>query len=344
MDLQKQTENGQALKSSFISGPQANDFKISNIHSNGHVQCTFVHMDLQKQTENGQALKSSFISGPQANDFKICSVNFMLHYNRNGFKICSMMNRCHRSNNISQFPKATPNDSKSVSYLNYALRVNLDWFYNLYGCCHSLPDGLMRAIDVMIAGKAAVVCGYGDVGKGCVAAMKQAGARVIVQKLTPYVPFRPPWKVFKSSPWKTLSQNPTSLSPTLENKDIIMVSDMVKMKNNAILCNIGHFDNEIDMLGLETYQGVQRITIKPQTDSFVMSCSFTNQLIAQLELWNERNSGKYKKEEYVLPKRLDEKVVALHLGKLGAKLTKLSKDQADYISVPIEGPYKASSL
>nr|XP_024356415.1 adenosylhomocysteinase-like [Physcomitrium patens]PNR34308.1 hypothetical protein PHYPA_024125 [Physcomitrium patens] len=156
---------------------------------------------------------------------------------------------------------------------------------------------------------------------------------------------------------------------TTGNKDIIMVSDMRKMKNNAIVCNIGHFDNEIDMEGLETFPGVKRITIKPQTDrwvfpdtkrgviilaegrlmnlgcatghpSFVMSCSFTNQVIAQLELWNERTSGKYEKKVYVLPKHLDEKVALLHLEKLGARLTKLSDDQASYINVPVGGPYK----
>ena len=242
-------------------------------------------------------------------------------------------------------------------------------FDNLYGCRHSLPDGLMRATDVMIAGKVAVVCGYGDVGKGCAAALKQAGARVIVTEIDPICALQ---ALMEGIPVQTLEDVVSEADifvTTTGNKDIIMVDHMRKMKNNAIVCNIGHFDNEIDMLGLETYPSVKRITIKPQTDrwvfpdtnsgvivlaegrlmnlgcatghpSFVMSCSFTNQVIAQLELWNERSSGKYEKKVYVLPKHLDEKVAALHLGKLGAKLTKLSKDQADYISVPIEGPYK----
>ncbi|CAL5054957.1 unnamed protein product [Urochloa decumbens] len=219
------------------------------------------------------------------------------------------------------FPAINVNDSVTKSK-----------FDNLYGCRHSLPDGLMRATDVMIAGKALM-----------------EGLQVLTLE-------------------DVLSEADIFVTTT-GNKDIIMVDHMRKMKNNAIVCNIGHFDNEIDMHGLETYPGVKRITIKPQTDrwvfpetnsgiivlaegrlmnlgcatghpSFVMSCSFTNQVIAQLELWKERSSGKYEKKVYVLPKHLDEKVAALHLGKLGAKLTKLSKSQADYISVPIEGPYK----
>ncbi|KAK6161684.1 hypothetical protein DH2020_005065 [Rehmannia glutinosa] len=242
-------------------------------------------------------------------------------------------------------------------------------FDNLYGCRHSLPDGLMRATDVMIAGKVGVVCGYGDVGKGCAVALKQAGARVIVTEIDPICALQALMEGFQVLTLEDVVSEGDIFVTTTGNKDIIMVDHMRKMKNNAIVCNIGHFDNEIDMLGLETYPGVKRITIKPQTDrwvfpetntgiivlaegrlmnlgcatghpSFVMSCSFTNQVIAQLELWKERTTGKYEKKVYVLPKHLDEKVAALHLGKLGAKLTKLSKEQADYISVPVEGPYK----
>ncbi|KAH6809062.1 S-adenosyl-L-homocysteine hydrolase [Perilla frutescens var. frutescens] len=246
-----------------------------------------------------------------------------------------------QANGTLLFPAINVNDSVTKS----KLRLCFSQFDNLYGCRHSLPDGLMRATDVMIAGKVGVVCGYGDVGKGCAAALKQAGTRVIVTEIDPIC----------------------ALQALMEGFQVLPLEDV--MKNNAIVCNIGHFDNEIDMHGLETYPGVKRITIKPQTDrwvfpetktgiivlaegrlmnlgcatghpSFVMSCSFTNQVIAQLELWKERTTGKYKKEVYVLPKHLDEKVAALHLGKLGAKLTKLSKEQADYISVPVEGPYK----
>jgi len=227
----------------------------------------------------------------------------------------------------------------------------------------------MRATDVMIAGKVAVVCGYGDVGKGCAAALKQGGARVIVTEIDPICALQALMEGLQVLTLEDVISEADIFVTTTGNKDIIMVSDMKKMKNNAIVCNIGHFDNEIDMHGLETYPGVKRITIKPQTDrwvfpetnsgiivlaegrlmnlgcatghpSFVMSCSFTNQVIAQIELWKEKTSGKYEKKVYVLPKHLDEKVAALHLGQLGAKLTKLSKDQADYISVPVEGPYK----
>ncbi|MBA0588503.1 hypothetical protein Gorai_001600 [Gossypium raimondii] len=227
----------------------------------------------------------------------------------------------------------------------------------------------MRATDVMIAGKVAVVCGYGDVGKGCAAALKQAGARVIVTEIDPICALQALMEGLQVLTLEDVVSEADIFVTTTGNKDIIMVDHMRKMKNNAIVCNIGHFDNEIDMLGLENYPGVKRITIKPQTDrwvfpetktgiivlaegrlmnlgcatghpSFVMSCSFTNQVIAQLELWKEKATGKYEKKVYVLPKHLDEKVAALHLGKLGAKLTKLTKDQADYISVPVEGPYK----
>ncbi|KAJ4969576.1 hypothetical protein NE237_016277 [Protea cynaroides] len=263
-----------------------------------------------------------------------------------------------QANGTLLFPAINVNDSVTKSK-----------FDNLYGCRHSLPDGLMRATDVMIAGKVSVVCGYGDVGKGCAAALKQAGSRVIVTEIDPICALQ---ALMEGLPIQTLADVVSEADifvTTTGNKDIIMVDDMRKMKNNAIVCNIGHFDNEIDMHGVETFPGVKRITIKPQTDrwvfpdtksgvivlaegrlmnlgcatghpSFVMSCSFTNQVIAQLELWKEKRSGKYEKKVYVLPKHLDEKVAALHLEKLGAKLTKLTPDQAEYISVPSEGPYK----
>ncbi|XP_024404020.1 adenosylhomocysteinase [Physcomitrium patens] len=256
------------------------------------------------------------------------------------------------------FPAINVNDSVTKSK-----------FDNLYGCRHSLPDGLMRATDVMIAGKVAVIFGYGDVGKGCASAMKAAGARVIVTEIDPICALQALMEGYQVLRLEDCVEYADIFCTTTGNKDIIMVSDMRKMKNNAIVCNIGHFDNEIDMEGLETYPGVKRITIKPQTDrwvfpdtkrgviilaegrlmnlgcatghpSFVMSCSFTNQVIAQLELWNEKKSGKYEKKVYVLPKHLDEKVALLHLEKLGARLTKLSEDQASYINVPVGGPYK----
>ncbi|KAH6770125.1 S-adenosyl-L-homocysteine hydrolase [Perilla frutescens var. hirtella] len=263
-----------------------------------------------------------------------------------------------QANGTLLFPAINVNDS-----------VTKRKFDNVYGCRHSLPDGILRATDVMIAGKVGVVCGYGDVGKGCAAALKQAGARVIVTEIDPICALQAVMEGLQVLPLEDVVSEADIFVTATGSEGIITVDHMMKMKNNAIVCNIGHFDNEIDMHGLETYPGVKRMTIKPQTDiwvfpetktgiivlaegclvnlgcgtghpSFVMSCSFTNQVIAQLELWKERTTGKYKKEVYVLPKHLDEKVAALHLGKLGAKLTKLNKKQADYISVPVEGPYK----
>jgi len=241
-------------------------------------------------------------------------------------------------------------------------------FDNLYGCRHSLPDGIMRATDVMIAGKVAFIAGYGDVGKGCAFAMKAAGARVIVSEIDPICALQACMEGFQVLPLEDCLSYTDIFITTTGNKDIIMTRHMAQMKNNAIVGNIGHFDNEIDMEGLMSYPGIKRINIKPQCDrfvfpdghgviilaegrllnlgcatghpSFVMSCSFTNQCIAQLELWAERTSGKYEKKVYVLPKHLDEKVAALHLPKLGAKLTTLTKPQAEYINVPVEGPYK----
>jgi len=241
-------------------------------------------------------------------------------------------------------------------------------FDNLYGCKHSLPDGIMRATDVMLAGKQALVLGYGDVGKGCAMALKAAGSRVCIAEIDPICALQACMEgipvVRKEDVLATCDIYVTATG----NKDIIMASDMAKMKNNAIVSNIGHFDNEIDMEGLASWPGIKKINIKPQTDrwvfpdghgvivlaegrlmnlgcatghpSFVMSCSFTNQTLAQVDLWKHRNDGYYKKEVRVLPKALDEEVARLHLDHLGAKLTKLSKDQADYISVNQEGPYK----
>lgn len=255
------------------------------------------------------------------------------------------------------FPAINVNDSVTKSK-----------FDNVYGCRHSLPDGIMRATDVMIAGKTAFIAGYGDVGKGCASAMKAAGARVIVSEIDPICALQACMEGYQVAPLEDVVSTADIFITTTGNKDIIMASDMAKMKNNAIVGNIGHFDNEIDMAGLMSWSGITRQNIKPQCDrfifpdghgviilaegrllnlgcatghpSFVMSCSFTNQVIAQLELWNERNSGKYERKVYVLPKHLDEEVASLHLPKLGAKLTKLTDDQAAYINVPIDGPFK----
>jgi len=241
-------------------------------------------------------------------------------------------------------------------------------FDNLYGCKHSLPDGLMRATDVMLAGKEALVFGYGDVGKGCAQALKAAGARVKVAEIDPICALQACMEGIPVVRKEDVLSTCDLFITATGNKDIIMASDMAAMKNNAIVANIGHFDNEIDMAGLAKVPGIKKDEIKPQTDrwifedghgviilaegrlmnlgcatghpSFVMSCSFTNQTLAQVDLWKHRGSDFYKKEVRVLPKQLDEMVARLHLEHLGARLTKLSKDQADYISVEMEGPYK----
>ena len=258
------------------------------------------------------------------------------------------------------FPAINVNDSVTKSK-----------FDNLYGCRHSLPDGIMRATDVMIASKTCFVAGFGDVGKGSAQSLKAAGARVIVSEIDPICALQAAMDGFQVAPIEDVVDICDIFITTTGNKDIIMVEHMAKMKNNAIVGNIGHFDNEIDMAGLESYPGIKHQNIKPQCDryefpdghgvimlaegrllnlgcatghpSFVMSCSFTNQAIAQLELWNERKTGKYEKKVYVLPKHLDEKVAALHLDKIGVKLTKLSAEQAAYINVPVEGPYKPAA-
>jgi adenosylhomocysteinase len=243
-------------------------------------------------------------------------------------------------------------------------------FDNIYGCRHSLPDGIMRATDVMIAGKKVVVCGFGDVGKGCAQAMKGCGARVFVTECDPICALQACMEGYQVVRLETVVSTADIFVTATGNKDIIMVENMKKMKNNAIVCNVGHFDNEIDMSGIENYPGIKRVTIKPQTDrfifpednhgviilaegrlvnlgcatghpSFVMSCSFTNQVLAQMELWNNKDTTKYGKDVYLLPKELDEKVAKLHLPALGAELTALSTEQSAYIHVPHGvGPFK----
>lgn len=254
------------------------------------------------------------------------------------------------------FPAINVNDSVTKSK-----------FDNLYGCRHSLPDGLMRATDVMLAGKRIVICGFGDVGKGSAQAMKAAGAIVYVTEVDPICALQACMEGFQVVRLETVISTADIFITTTGNKDIIMCENMKKMKNNAIVGNVGHFDNEIDMASL--IAATKRENIKPQVDrfefadghgiivlaegrllnlgcatghpSFVMSASFTNQTLAQIELWTERESGKYENGKvYVLPKLLDEKVARLHLEKLGAELTTLSGEQADYIGVKSEGPYK----
>lgn len=261
-------------------------------------------------------------------------------------------------------------ETKSLLFpaINVNDAVTKSKFDNIYGCRHSLPDGIMRATDVMIAGKTVFIAGYGDVGKGCAFSMKAAGARVFVSEIDPICALQACMEGFTVVTIEDVLDSADIFVTATGNKDIILAEHMKKMKNNAIVGNIGHFDNEIDMVGLYDIPGIKQQNIKPQCDrfifedgkgiivlaegrllnlgcatghpSFVMSCSFTNQVIAQLELWNERKSGRYEKKVYVLPKHLDEKVALLHLPKLGARLTTLTKEQSDYVNIPISGPYK----
>merc|ERR1719361_2301834 len=248
-------------------------------------------------------------------------------------------------------------------------------FDNVYGCRHSLPDGIMRATDVMIGGKRALILGYGDVGKGCAFALRGAGARVLITEIDPICALQACMEGFQVVTMDSVVGEVDIFTSATGNFDIITVEHMKKMKNNAIVGNIGHFDNEIDMAGLEKLEGIKIENIKPQGDrfifpdghgiivlasgrllnlgcatghpSFVMSCSFTNQTLAQLDLlrnWKEaKPDEKYKNDVYLLPKELDEKVARLHLPSLGAKLTTLSKDQADYIGVKTTGPFKGDT-
>merc|ERR1712153_126528 len=242
-------------------------------------------------------------------------------------------------------------------------------FDNIYGCKHSLPDGIMRAADVMIAGKEVVICGYGDVGKGCALAMKACGARVVVTEIDPICALQAAMEGFAVKKLDSVVSTADIFVTATGNKGIIMKHHMAQMKNNAIVGNIGHFDNEIDMEGLETYPGIEKVEIKPQVHrfqfpdghgiiilaegrllnlgcatghpSFVMSCSFTNQALAQIDLWENRDTTKYEKGKvYKLPKILDEKVARLHLPALQAELDDLSQEQADYLSIPKDGPFK----
>jgi adenosylhomocysteinase len=265
------------------------------------------------------------------------------------------VNRLYRMNTEGTllFPAINVNDSVTKSK-----------FDNLYGCRESLADGIKRATDVMLAGKVVVVLGYGDVGKGCAHSMRSYGSRVIIAEIDPICALQAAMEGFEVKTIDdTLDEGNIFVTAT-GNRDVITVEHMAKMKDQSIVCNIGHFDNEIQVDKLEAYPDIEKINVKPQVDkyvfpwghaiillaegrlvnlgcatghpSFVMSTSFTNQVLAQVDLWK----NKYKTGVYRLPKTLDEEVARLHLEKIGVKLTKLSRDQADYIGVPVEGPYK----
>ena len=258
------------------------------------------------------------------------------------------------------------NKTLPVPAINVNDSVTKSKFDNLYGCRESLVDGIKRATDVMMSGKVAIVAGFGDVGKGSAASLRQSGARVMVTETDPICALQAAMEGYEVVLMDEMIKEADIVVTATGNKDIVTADHMRLMKDRAILCNIGHFDNEIQVDALKNYKWDE---IKPQVHeitlpsnkriillaegrlvnlgcatghpSFVMSASFTNQVTAQIELWN--NSEKYEKKVYVLPKHLDEKVAKLHLDKVGAKLTKLSKDQADYISVKQEGPFKSDA-
>jgi adenosylhomocysteinase len=259
--------------------------------------------------------------------------------------------------------KMESNKQLLIPAINVNDSVTKSKFDNLYGCRESLVDGIKRATDVMMSGKVAIVAGYGDVGKGSAASLRQAGARVMVTEIDPICALQAAMEGFEVVLMEEAIKDADIVVTATGNKDIVTADHMRNMKDRAILCNIGHFDNEIQVDALKNYKWDE---IKPQVHeielpskkriillaegrlvnlgcatghpSFVMSASFTNQVLAQIELWN--NSNKYQNKVYVLPKHLDEKVAMLHLEKVGAKLTKMSKEQADYISVKSSGPFK----
>ncbi len=252
-----------------------------------------------------------------------------------------------------------------IPAINVNDSVTKSKFDNLYGCRESLADGIKRATDVMIAGKVVVVCGYGDVGKGCARSMRGYGARVLVTEIDPICALQAAMEGFEVTTLEDALSEGNIYVTTTGNCDVITAEDMARMKSEAIVCNIGHFDNEIQVERLENWAGIQKVNIKPQVDkfifpdghciyllaegrlvnlgcatghpSFVMSNSFTNQTLAQIELWTK----KYEVGVYRLPKSLDEEVARLHLANIGVKLTKLTQKQADYIGVSVDGPYKA---
>ena len=258
------------------------------------------------------------------------------------------------------------NGELAVPAINVNDSVTKSKFDNLYGCRESLADGIKRATDVMIAGKVVVICGYGDVGKGCAHSMRSYGARILITEIDPICALQAAMEGFEVTTMEDAASRGNVFVTTTGCRDIIMAEHMAQMTNDAIVCNIGHFDLEIDVAGLNSYKGIKRTNIKPLVDkytfadghsilllaegrlvnlgcatghpSFVMSNSFTNQVLAQIALWTEPE--KYPLGVHMLPKELDEEVARLHLAQLGVKMTKLTQAQADYLGIPIDGPYK----
>ena len=267
---------------------------------------------------------------------------------------------------VNRLYRMMKNKELMVPAINVNDSVTKSKFDNLYGCRESLADGLKRAMDVMIAGKVAVICGFGDVGKGSAKSMRGFGARVIVTEIDPICALQAAMEGFEVATVEDTLGTADIYVTATGNKHVITIEHMKKMKDQAIVCNIGHFDNEIQVSELENYKGIKKTNIKPQVDkytfpdgkaifllaegrlvnlgcatghpSFVMSNSFTNQALAQLDLWKNRST--YSAKVYTLSKKLDEEVAALHLEKIGVKLTKMTPDQAEYIGFPQDGPYK----
>ncbi len=269
---------------------------------------------------------------------------------------------------VHRLAQRVKNGTLKVPAINVNDSCTKSKFDNLYGCRESFVDALKRATDVMLAGKVVVVCGYGDVGKGCVESAQGLGARVVVTEIDPINALQAAMEGLQVDTMEDACKYGDIFVTTTGNVDVITREHMNQMKHQAIVCNIGHFDSEIQVGSLFQDKTLEKITIKPQVDqfvwpdgktitvlaegrlvnlgcatghpSFVMSASFTNQVLAQIELWQERDSSKYANELYILPKTLDEKVARLHLGQLGAKLTELTPKQAEYLGIPVEGPYK----
>ena len=351
-----------ALRHSHGKGPQL-------IIDDGGDATMLIHKGFE--LENG----SEWVNIPSSNSEEICIKNLLKRVNSEDDKFwTNIVKSCkgvseETTTGVLRLNQMVQNNSLLFPAINVNDSVTKSKFDNLYGCRESLVDSLKRATDVMISGKTAVVCGYGDVGKGSAQALKSHGARVIVTEIDPICALQAAMEGYNVLTMEdTLGKADIYVSAT-GNKDIITFNHMSKMKDQAIVCNIGHFDNEIQVDVLDNHSTVTKSNIKPQVDkytflsgnsiyllasgrlvnlgcatghpSFVMSNSFSNQTLAQIDLWKNRDI--YENKVYILPKYLDEEVARLHLDKLGCKLTKLSDEQADYINVNVDGPFKKES-
>ncbi len=316
---------------------------------------------------------SDWAKSPGASKEEQCIKDLLLEVNReNPFRWHEMVKEWRgvseeTTTGVHRLYKMQQQNQLLVPAINVNDSVTKSKFDNLYGCRHSLVDGLNRALDVMIAGKVAVVCGYGDVGKGCAQSLRGQGARVVITEIDPINALQAAMEGYEVTTIEDTLGRGDIYVTTTGNVDVITLAHMEKMKNQAVVCNIGHFDNEIQVDPLNERKDIKRTNIKPQVDkytfpggneifmlaegrlvnlgcatghpSFVMSNSFSNQVLAQLDLW--KNKDTYKVGVYVLSKQLDEEVARLHLQKIGVKLTKLTEKQAEYLGVPVEGPYKS---